>query len=122
MSRQRISHGRHCTCGACAAEDWTDPDLAPCGMHGSACPALYQPWGVAGTYFDPAAPLGSDSARIADLEARLAAAELRLALLEAGRSQLFVGTSAPARIDCGCPPNHVCMNTACPRAIRVTCT
>ena len=48
-----VTHGRHCTCGACAAQDWTDPDLAPCGMHGPDCPALYQPWGTAGTYIDP---------------------------------------------------------------------
>lgn len=46
-SDQRIAHGRHCTCGACARQDWTDPNLV-CGMHGENCPALYQPWGVAG--------------------------------------------------------------------------
>lgn len=51
---QRITHGRHCTCGSCAREDWTNPDLAPCGMHGEDCPALYQPWGRPGSYFDPA--------------------------------------------------------------------
>lgn len=51
---QRVTHGRHCTCGACARRDWTDPDLAPCGMHGSDCPALYQPWAVAGTDYHPA--------------------------------------------------------------------
>jgi hypothetical protein len=47
--RQTITHGRHCTCSPCAREDWTNPDLAPCGMHGEDCPALYQPWGPAGT-------------------------------------------------------------------------
>jgi len=25
------------------------------------------------------------------------------------------------QMDCGCPPNTVCMNTACPRQVRVTC-
>ena len=45
-----ITHGRHCTCSACAREDWTNADLAPCGMHGSDCPALYDPWGPAGSY------------------------------------------------------------------------
>ena len=44
----RITHGRHCTCSACAREDWTNPDLAPCGMHGEDCLALYQPLGFAG--------------------------------------------------------------------------
>lgn len=50
---ERITHGRHCTCSACAREDWTNADLAPCGMHGDDCPALYQPWGLAG---DPLPP------------------------------------------------------------------
>jgi hypothetical protein len=50
---QKITHGRHCTCHSCAAEDWTNADLAPCGMHGEDCPALYRPWGRPGTYFDP---------------------------------------------------------------------
>lgn len=49
VRRRRITHGRHCTCSACAREDWTNPDLAPCGMHGSDCPALYQPVAAAGT-------------------------------------------------------------------------
>jgi hypothetical protein len=47
---ERITHGRHCTCSACAREDWTNPALAPCGMHGLFCPALYQPWGPAGSH------------------------------------------------------------------------
>jgi hypothetical protein len=47
---QRITHGRHCTCSACGREDWTNPDLAPCGMHGAGCPALYDPWGPPGSY------------------------------------------------------------------------
>lgn len=46
----RITHGRHCTCGACASEDWTNPKLAPCGMHGASCPREYQPRGKAGMY------------------------------------------------------------------------
>ncbi len=52
---ERITHGRHCTCSACARADWTNPDLAPCGMHGSSCPRKYQPWGLAGEQrrFDP---------------------------------------------------------------------
>lgn len=43
-----VTHGRHCTCSACAREDWTNADLAPCGMHGEDCPALYQPLAGAG--------------------------------------------------------------------------
>lgn len=50
---KRLTHGRHCSCGACGREDWTNPDLAPCGMHGSDCPALYDPWGVAGAWLKP---------------------------------------------------------------------
>jgi hypothetical protein len=49
---QKITHGRHCTCSACAREDWTQRRLAPCGMHGSSCPREYQPWGAPGTYTD----------------------------------------------------------------------
>lgn len=45
---QRITHGRHCVCSACAQEDWTNPQLAPCGMHGSSCPREYAPLGAAG--------------------------------------------------------------------------
>lgn len=48
---RKITHGRHCICSACGAEDWTNPQLAPCGMHGSSCPRVYDPWGGAG---DPA--------------------------------------------------------------------
>lgn len=45
---QSITHGRHCACSSCAAEDWTDPRLAPCGMHGRGCPARYEALGNAG--------------------------------------------------------------------------
>ena len=48
--RPRITHGRHCTCTPCRVEDWTNPALAPCGMHGKDCPREYQPWGAAGEY------------------------------------------------------------------------
>lgn len=44
----KITHGRHCTCSACAREDWTQRWIAPCGMHGSSCPREYQPLGLAG--------------------------------------------------------------------------
>ena len=47
---ERVTHGRHCTCSACAREDWTNPGLACCGMHGNDCPALYQPLGRAGEW------------------------------------------------------------------------
>jgi len=48
QSGGQITHGRHCACSACAAQDWSEPQLAPCGMHGSSCPPRYDPWGVAG--------------------------------------------------------------------------
>lgn len=38
-----LTHGRHCACSACAQEDWTNPKLAACGMHGPSCPAVYAP-------------------------------------------------------------------------------
>ncbi len=47
-AEERITHGRHCRCAACEAEDWTNPALAPCGMHGSSCPREYAPLGRAG--------------------------------------------------------------------------
>ena len=40
----RLTHGRHCRCTPCANEDWTNPRLAHCGMHGPSCPALYDPY------------------------------------------------------------------------------
>ena len=45
---RKITHGRHCICSACAAEDWTNPQLACCGMHGPSCPREYAPLGGAG--------------------------------------------------------------------------
>lgn len=45
---ERITHGRHCLCSACAAQDWAEPQLAPCGMHGPSCPPVYAPLGAAG--------------------------------------------------------------------------
>ena len=38
-----MTHGRHCPCTGCANEDWTQDDLAPCGMHGPSCPNVYAP-------------------------------------------------------------------------------
>jgi protein gp37 len=40
---ERITHGRHCGCSACARQDWSEPQLAPCGMHGPSCPPVYSP-------------------------------------------------------------------------------
>ena len=39
---ERVTHGRHCPCSACAREDWTRI-TGPCGMHGADCPAVYAP-------------------------------------------------------------------------------
>lgn len=44
---ERVTHGRHCTCSACAREDWTRI-TGPCGMHGADCPAEYAPIAAAG--------------------------------------------------------------------------
>lgn len=44
-----VTHGRHCTCSACAAQDWAEPGLAACGMHGPSCPPVYAPLGPAGS-------------------------------------------------------------------------
>ena len=52
-NEERITHGRHCICTPCAAQDWSEPGLAPCGMHGPSCPPMYQPLGGAGTYVRP---------------------------------------------------------------------
>lgn len=48
VDEERITHGRHCICSACAAQDWAEPGLAPCGMHGPSCPPMYTPRGAAG--------------------------------------------------------------------------
>jgi hypothetical protein len=50
---QRVTHGRHCPCSACAREDWTRI-TGPCGMHGAECPAVYAPLGVEGEPEDAA--------------------------------------------------------------------
>lgn len=59
-SGTRITHGRHCMCTPCTNEDWTNPNLAHCGMHGPSCPPRYQPLGIAGQSAEqpshPAAP------------------------------------------------------------------
>lgn len=34
----RVTHGRHCSCTPCRAQDWSEPGLAPCGMHPDGCP------------------------------------------------------------------------------------
>lgn len=41
---ERVTHGRHCFCSACAQQDWSEPQLAPCGMHGPGCPPRYAPY------------------------------------------------------------------------------
>jgi hypothetical protein len=41
---ERLTHGRHCPCSACCYQDWSDPRLAPCGMHGKDCPPVYDPY------------------------------------------------------------------------------
>lgn len=56
VSSERVTHGRHCVCSACAAQDWAEPSLAPCGMHGPSCPPLYAPIGAAGDVV-PARPV-----------------------------------------------------------------
>lgn len=55
---ERITHGRHCICSACAREDWTRPELAACGMHGPSCPPVYAPLGAPGSYV-PAPAVGA---------------------------------------------------------------
>lgn len=45
---ERVTHGRHCSCYACACQDWSEPGLASCGMHGASCPPEYAPLGSAG--------------------------------------------------------------------------
>lgn len=46
--RQRVTHGRHCVCSACTAQDWSEPQLAACGMHGPSCLPRYAPLAGAG--------------------------------------------------------------------------
>ena len=50
-----------------------------------------------------------------ELLARLTAIEARLAAVE---TTLMYGAG---RRDCGCLPNTVCWNVACPRRVTVTC-
>jgi hypothetical protein len=62
---EKITHGRHCVCSACAAQDWAELQLAPCGMHGPSCPPVYAPLGAAGDSVAeqvsaPASRMGAD--------------------------------------------------------------
>ena len=59
MSAATITHGRHCACTPCSKQDWSEPELAPCGMHGSSCPPVYAPLGGAGDPV-PLAATGQD--------------------------------------------------------------
>jgi hypothetical protein len=43
FKHERVTHGRHCPCSACCAQDWSEPQLAPCGMHGVSCAPVYDP-------------------------------------------------------------------------------
>lgn len=49
----RLTHGRHCKCFSCFQQDWSEPQLAPCGMHGASCPGVYDPYDAPiGSYVD----------------------------------------------------------------------
>lgn len=52
---ERVTHGRHCTCSACARENWANAELSCCGMHGPSCPQVYAPLGPAGSLVPVAA-------------------------------------------------------------------
>ena len=62
---RKITHGRHCICSACAAEDWTNPQLACCGMHGPSCPREYAPLGGAGQRVPSSEPRPENPYRLA---------------------------------------------------------
>jgi len=53
--------------------------------------------------------------------ARLAAVEARLAVIEASLAVPGLRLYGAERRDCGCQPNILCMNAACPRRWTVTC-
>lgn len=55
---------------------------------------------------------------IESLKARIAALEARLAVLESRTPPTQWQWQKP---DCSCPVNSLCMNAACPRALRGTC-
>jgi hypothetical protein len=59
-----ITHGRHCTCSACARQDWTEPQLACCGMHGPSCPPVYAPLGAPGQRMSESAVQGNERLRV----------------------------------------------------------
>lgn len=44
-----------------------------------------------------------------------------LALPSVGIPQSIPIGTGTITTDCGCPTNHVCMNVACPRNMRITC-
>ena len=57
-----------------------------------------------------------------ELLARLAAIEARLAAIESALAVPNLRLYGAGQRDCGCPPNTMCMNVACPRRVTVTCT
>lgn len=56
LGLERQTHGRHCLCTPCCLQDWSEPELAPCGMHGSACPPVYDPYERAARVIENLAP------------------------------------------------------------------
>ena len=56
-TEERVTHGRHCRCTPCRREDWTNPNLAHCGMHGPSCPPVYAPIDLTPPATEPVAAL-----------------------------------------------------------------
>ena len=63
----------------------------------------------------------SGLARITALEERLARLESRVAQLEQRQIPIYLNRVVSQTPGCNCPPDIVCGNAACPRAMRVTC-
>jgi hypothetical protein len=93
-----VTHGRHCICSACAAQDWAEPALAPCGMHGPSCAPAYAPLGAAGdvvrrpsTTSEPGAEKPSDAMRgLNRIVDRIEAGEIEKAVLMRGGRMVAV--------------------------------
>lgn len=81
---ERITHGRHCVCSACAREDWASGQFI-CGMHGRDCPHVY-------------APLGEPREDVPWLLAELETAEARLREYDAWATRNSEGYSQAATV------------------------
>jgi hypothetical protein len=105
---ERVTHGRHCPCSACAREDWSRI-TAPCGMHGADCPREYAPTAAEGRSPNPveSSVAGVGVARPAEPPPDLVSADKSARVVHNGVPDDFW-----RKMPCGHPPDPLAALTA----------